>query len=261
MAVVDSSPCWGLSFCTFKPDFYALTGALPVFHPVFHSNTERLLKVYLVSSRVGRVPDLCCDHSCRKTRTLRPAAFALQKRGDRALLGVPDGVITYRKENQELFSWLRTQQRVPLLLPSNSSLDYSDTVSDAPVELLPQTGCRAALKASSDVRLWTTSREPWVSAAHGRRPHWQEDDFAAEALRIVLRVAKHSRSSMTRRNTPEKRNSDLTQLLPASASEPKRPRAFLRPQEAFLLRRMSSRVPGGTAGPVSATKIGLSWNK
>lgn len=95
------------------------------------------------------------------------------------------------------------------------------TVSDAPVELLPQTGCRAALKASSDVRLWTTSREASVSAADGCRPaHWQEDHFAAEALRIVLRGAKLSRSSMTRRSTPEKRNSDLTQLLPASASEP-----------------------------------------
>lgn len=59
----------------------------------------------------------------------------------------------------------------------------------------------------------------------------------------------------------ERENSNLTQLLPASASEPRRQRAFLRPQEAFPLHRMNSRVPGGTAGPVSATKIGLPWNK
>lgn len=72
--------------------------------PVFYPHIEHLVKVYLVSGPVGRVPDLCCDHSCRKTRTLRPAASALQKCGDGALLGVPDGVITYRKENPELFS-------------------------------------------------------------------------------------------------------------------------------------------------------------
>lgn len=69
--------------------------------------SEHLFKVYLISSCVWRVTDLCCDYSRRKNRTLRWAAFALQKCGDRALLRVPDGIIPYRKEIQQHFSSLR----------------------------------------------------------------------------------------------------------------------------------------------------------
>lgn len=61
---------------------------------------QYFIHAYLVSRPVGRVTDLRCHRSCRRTRTLRRAASALQKCGDGALLGVPDGVITYRKENQ-----------------------------------------------------------------------------------------------------------------------------------------------------------------
>ena len=58
-------------------------------------------KIYLISSRVWRVLDLCCDYSC-KNRTLRQAAFALQKSGEAALLRIPDCIIPYMKKKRAL---------------------------------------------------------------------------------------------------------------------------------------------------------------
>lgn len=84
------------------------------------------------------------------------------------------------------------------------SSTFTPTVSDSPVELLSQTGCRAALKAFRDVRLWTSSRESALSHPGGWCPaHWQKQPFAAEAHLIVLRAEKRSHWSKTRCNTPE----------------------------------------------------------
>lgn len=157
------------------------------------------LKLYLISSCVWRVLDLCCDYSCRK-RTLRQAAFALQKPGEGALLRVPDCIIAYKKKKKRAL--LVTGNVIPfmvtqtLVLTRATHLYRLTTISDPPVKLLSQMGCRAALKAFSDVRLWTPSRESAGSDPDGRRPaHRQKHAFAAEARLIVLRADKRSHLS------------------------------------------------------------------
>lgn len=74
------------------------------------------------------------------------------------------------------------------------------TVCHPPVKLLSEMAFR-------DVRLWTTSRESVLSDTDGWHPaHWQKHVFAAEARLSLLRAAKRSHSSITRRNTPKRRS-------------------------------------------------------
>lgn len=62
--------------------------------------------------------------------------------------------------NVTVIPFIVTQQFV---LTIATHLHGLTTVSDPPVKLLSQMGRRAALRAFSDVRLWTTSRESALS--------------------------------------------------------------------------------------------------
>lgn len=70
-----------------------------------------------------------------------------------------------------------------------------------PVKLLSQYGCRAALRASSDVRLWTTSRESEESDGW-RGPHWQRADAVTGLNPSFLRRARWSNSQTARSKVP-----------------------------------------------------------
>lgn len=76
-----------------------------------------------------------------------------------------------------------------------------------PVKLSSQYGCRAALRAFRDVRLWTTSRESEESEESDgwRGPHWQRAGVVAGWNVSFLRRARWSDSQTACSNVPGKK--------------------------------------------------------